>query len=200
MVTKICPYCGKEKTNNAFYLRMYKKKDGSISTYCSYACKLCIPKIRRKKYHSDENYRRKRLEENRICKMKNREKYLKKRREWRLKNKDRINQKQRDFYKKHKKEIFEKRKKYFQDHKDYYYQKRKEWYERTREELIKLLNGKCVVCGETNKDFLEFDHIKPINSHKRENNLLEIKKHPEKFQLLCANHHRRKTRNESRMS
>jgi len=66
-----------------------------------------------------------------------------------------------------------------------------------RVKLIEMLGGKCVSCDETEKILLVFDHIKPIFSRIRKiNNLREVKKYPERFQLLCANCHRRKTIND----
>lgn len=75
-------------------------------------------------------------------------------------------------------------------------QKLKDTRRRQRQELLKLLGGKCVHCGSTER--LEFDHIDPTtklftiatNLGKRTKNLLpEIKK----CQLLCKHCHCKKT-------
>jgi 5-methylcytosine-specific restriction endonuclease McrA len=64
-----------------------------------------------------------------------------------------------------------------------------------RLQLILDLGGKCKRCGNDDIDVLEFDHIVPLWSKNREygNILREVKKFPERFQLLCANCHRKKT-------
>jgi 5-methylcytosine-specific restriction endonuclease McrA len=61
--------------------------------------------------------------------------------------------------------------------------------------LILKLGDKCVHCSNDDVDVLEFDHIIPLHSKKRKygNILREVKSHPELFQLLCANCHRKKT-------
>lgn len=69
--------------------------------------------------------------------------------------------------------------------------------ERKRRELIQLLGGKCTNCGEVDWVILEFDHIEPIRGRREYSLLEEVRKYPERFQLLCANCHRKKTRNET---
>lgn len=59
-----------------------------------------------------------------------------------------------------------------------------------REEIITFLGGKCATCGETNIRFL---HIDKITGGKHNKALGHYKKHPEDYQILCANHHYEKT-------
>lgn len=101
----------------------------------------------------------------------------------------------------------------FQKHKAKRHLKHKEWYNKNkelvlligrrnakkeRERIIQKLGGKCVVCSERDLAVLELDHIIPLfNSKGRETTCIEeAKKNPEKFQVLCANCHRRKTLND----
>lgn len=191
-----CKNCKQTKNPEDFYYYKYKKKNGEITVYRSYVCKQCVPLIRKKKYHSDKEYRQKQLDANKEWRKKNRKHHLENRRKWREKNREKIRKRAREFYRKNRERLLKKTKEYHQSHKDYYYRKYREWHKKLRSELIKLLGGKCVVCGETNEDFLEFDHIKPLRGKRRGNILMEVKNNPELFQLLCANHHRRKTSNE----
>lgn len=66
---------------------------------------------------------------------------------------------------------------------------------------ITAYGGKCAVCGEADLDMLELDHIEGGgNAHRREmdggggNTYDWLRKHgyPAGFQVLCANHHRKK--------
>lgn len=74
------------------------------------------------------------------------------------------------------------------------------YYYTKREELIKLLGGKCAICGETNHSLLEFDHINPfdknidVSSHITSTNVIQNELN--KLQLLCINCHKNKTINE----
>jgi hypothetical protein len=59
----------------------------------------------------------------------------------------------------------------------------------------------CVVCGETDLDMLEFDHIDQKDKRNEISQLVvngccldTIKQEMAKCQVLCANHHRKKTR------
>ena len=65
-----------------------------------------------------------------------------------------------------------------------------------RIKAISRLNGKCVSCSTRNHQILDFDHIIPRFSsgyRKTTRNEQEMKRHPERFQLLCANCHWIKT-------
>src|SRR3954454_8102912 len=65
-----------------------------------------------------------------------------------------------------------------------------------REAILELYGNKCICCGQTNKKYLELDHINNDgNLHRRNGSsayyrdiLTKGSKHP--IQLLCANCHR----------
>lgn len=194
-----CKNCKQIKRKEDFYFHAYKKKNGEITLHRSYLCKYCISMIRKLKYNSNEQYRLQRLKSNENWRKKNRKKHLENRRKWRLGNKERIREYQREFYRVNREKILAQQKERYQKNKDYYYRKRREWYSNQRKKLVNLLGGKCVVCGETEEDFLEFDHIKPVRGKREGNSIMQVKKHPERFQLLCANCHRRKTSNERKV-
>jgi 5-methylcytosine-specific restriction endonuclease McrA len=72
-------------------------------------------------------------------------------------------------------------------------------YHRRRGEAIKQLGGRCVVCGESNPDKLEFDHV---DSTTREFTIAKklagvseekLQAELEKCQLLCKKCHQEKT-------
>lgn len=72
----------------------------------------------------------------------------------------------------------------------------KRCWKRRRENAVKLLGGKCVVCGKTEE--LEFDHIEPktkLMSIAKMSGLSEQRFQEElkKCQLLCHKHHVEKT-------
>ena len=63
-----------------------------------------------------------------------------------------------------------------------------------REEAIRLLGGQCIgrmpdgsLCGWSDPRALQFDHINGDGCKSRAKPS-EVLKHPERFQLLCANH------------
>lgn len=59
---------------------------------------------------------------------------------------------------------------------------------RERNRLMISLGGKCVNCGISDLDVLNFDHINNDGSKDRGKSILElVKKSPERFQPLCAN-------------
>lgn len=76
-------------------------------------------------------------------------------------------------------------------------ERNKQYYREKRELLINTLGGKCVICGETNHDLLEFDHINPftknidVSAHLTSTQL--IQNEICKLQLLCRNCHKYKT-------
>lgn len=68
-----------------------------------------------------------------------------------------------------------------------------------RQEIIKLLGGKCVKCGESDWRCLQIDHLNRFHGHYYERNhkgsemymrevLNLIKNGSNELQLLCANH------------
>jgi hypothetical protein len=62
---------------------------------------------------------------------------------------------------------------------------------RDRTESIRLLGGKCCVCGVTNPNWLHVDYI-PTNKnspYRHPRHLRFVKDHLNEFRLLCANHH-----------
>ena len=75
-------------------------------------------------------------------------------------------------------------------------ERNKQYYREKRELLINTLGGKCVICGETNHDLLEFDHINPftknidVSAHLTSTQL--IQNEICKLQLLCRNCHKYK--------
>jgi hypothetical protein len=77
------------------------------------------------------------------------------------------------------------------------------YHRRIHEEIYKLLGDACRNCGNADRRVLELDHInndgyleRPLGrangggSYKRD---LQVRKHPAKFQILCANCHAIKT-------
>lgn len=69
-----------------------------------------------------------------------------------------------------------------------------------RDEMLKVFGGKCFECGSNDKRLLNFDHINPrfkTGHRKNTRNEMEAKRHPERFQLLCANCHWLKTLKEA---
>lgn len=62
---------------------------------------------------------------------------------------------------------------------------------RDRIECIRILGGSCAVCGATNQNWLHVDYI-PTNKespYRHPRHLAFVKRHLDKFRLLCANHH-----------
>lgn len=62
---------------------------------------------------------------------------------------------------------------------------------RERLEAIRLLGGKCVVCGAINPNWLHVDYVPTTNGkpYRHPRHLKYIREHLEDFRLLCANHH-----------
>jgi hypothetical protein len=66
---------------------------------------------------------------------------------------------------------------------------------RRRQRLIEWLGGKCAVCGEVDVRCLQIDHINGGGRRERQRvgldqaaTLRMVVAHPERFQVLCANH------------
>ena len=74
------------------------------------------------------------------------------------------------------------------------------YYYKCRYKYITMLGGKCVNCGETNYDLLEFDHIDPftktidISTHITSPNL--VMRELPLVQLLCKKCHKIKSMND----
>lgn len=82
---------------------------------------------------------------------------------------------------------------------EYHREYSKKYYHRKREELIKLLGGKCKKCSSTEN--LHFDHIDPTNRGFKIGKLLNYSKEKlmeevQKCQLLCRKCHDKKSNNE----
>lgn len=68
---------------------------------------------------------------------------------------------------------------------------------RARSNLVREFGGMCRLCGYNECEMaLQFDHIVPIRSSYRNGQLVEVRAHPERFQLLCATCHEIKTIND----
>jgi len=67
----------------------------------------------------------------------------------------------------------------------------REKYRSGRIETIRLLGGKCIVCGVNNPHWLHLDYIPTTNGkpYRHPRHLKFIKEHISDFRLLCANHH-----------
>ena len=76
-------------------------------------------------------------------------------------------------------------------------ERNKRYYHEKREQMIMMLGGKCVNCGETNHDLLEFDHINPftknidVSAHQTSTQFIQTEL--SKLQLLCRKCHKDKT-------
>lgn len=204
MINIICRRCGLDKSFEDFQTTKHKNKKDEVVVYKNSICKQCITIMRREKYANDEDYRKKILSRSKICKEKKREHYLEKRREWRLRNRERINAKLRDFHQNHKKKkspYYYRKLEYSKEYAKSHIKERNEWRksycEKIRNDCIELLGRKCQKCGNSDLDVLEFDHIKPICN--KERSIFDVKFHPELYQLLCANCHRKKTRIDMRI-
>ena len=62
---------------------------------------------------------------------------------------------------------------------------------RDRLEAIRILGGKCIICGGSNPSWLHVDYIPTTNGkpYRHPRHLKYIKDHISDFRLLCANHH-----------
>ncbi len=60
-----------------------------------------------------------------------------------------------------------------------------------RLEMIRLLGGKCIVCGVDNPYWLHIDYIPTTRNerYRHPRHLRYVREHLDKFRLLCANHH-----------
>jgi hypothetical protein len=60
-----------------------------------------------------------------------------------------------------------------------------------RRKIIEILGGACIVCGVTNQAWLHADFIQTTRElrYRHPRHLAYIRRHPEQFRLLCANHH-----------
>ena len=69
-----------------------------------------------------------------------------------------------------------------------------------RRKAKELLGGKCALCGETDLEILEFDHIVPYQPRERTGVTITriLKGDTDNVQLLCANCHLRKSKTERR--
>ncbi len=80
----------------------------------------------------------------------------------------------------------------------------KSWRHDVSEEAIRVYGGKCNCCGETERAFLEIDHIDGGgNQHRKDEKIqggnslavwLKRNNWPEGFQILCANCNKAKER------
>jgi hypothetical protein len=61
-----------------------------------------------------------------------------------------------------------------------------------KQRKIDSLGGRCVVCGITDIRMLTIDHVNG-DGHRGVTKLAEILANPDRFQVLCANHHMLKT-------
>jgi hypothetical protein len=78
---------------------------------------------------------------------------------------------------------------------DYHYQKKRR--KKTKDELFQILGNKCVCCGETDRLYLQVDHVNNDGHAHRNSNekkhhhhseyLRYLAKNPGGLQLLCAN-------------
>lgn len=78
---------------------------------------------------------------------------------------------------------------------------KKEYRRRLRKAAMMLLGGKCARCQEDDYDVLQFDHIQPLWNVKTRPANDEIyhdilKGRTNNLQILCANCHIKKTRDE----
>ena len=132
---------------------------------------------------------------------KNRTKLLQKKKEWYNKNKEKVRKYQHEYHKK-----------YYKKNKERLIIKNNQWtegsgyrkyYQRKESlDLLEIMGGKCIMCGETDKRLLERDHI---NNGKKDRERFSgghamiryYLKHPKEakknLQPLCANCHKLKT-------
>ena len=82
----------------------------------------------------------------------------------------------------------------------YMLRKSRSWYARTRSRVISELGGACACCGESEKLFLEVDHIHNDGYAERKGNLLYRRVLAagcprDRYQVLCSNCNQGKRRN-----
>ena len=163
--------------------------------------------------HRDEILKRRKeyylIHKDKICK------YHK---EYCLAHKDEIRDYNRKYRHAHRSELIKRRREYYQSNKEYFKDSNRKWEERNiqkvqqyrqqysrdkREKIRKasldLLGGKCCQCGITDIRVLEIDHIFNDGKIDRKETkdiqarLEKIIRHPERYQILCANCHSIKT-------
>lgn len=175
--TIACIKCGEVKPISEFYTQEYQTKDGTKICPRTKMCKKCEQRInqpkqnkwRKDRYKKDKDYQKK------------------------------LRKRARDYYNDHREDIRKRKNKYYQDNRLQFIDNELERKEKLRKECFGLLGGKCQNCGIDEADILEIDHIIPLRNEKiKRRDYYEIKKHPEKFQLLCANCHKRKTNKEAK--
>lgn len=119
-------------------------------------------------------------------------------RNWREKNKTKCREYNKDWRKRNPEKFKAILKRYYEKVK----LKRIEAYQKLRLSAINLLGGECIDCGNSDERVLEFHHIKGNGNHTKGNKLYEtgkkqflhVLRSPNEFLLLCANHHRIRTR------
>lgn len=84
--------------------------------------------------------------------------------------------------------------KYYHNHREEILKRGAEHEQELREKCLQLFGSKCVKCGFSDKDLIEFDHIVPLrNRRERRGNYDDILKNPQDYQPLCPNCHKKKT-------
>ena len=139
-----------------------------------------------KKYQAKYQLKNKeKLKEYRIGRREIRKEYQK---QYRLKNKEKINEYDRQYRLNNKEEIVI---------------KQKEQYETNKLLAIQQLGGKCIVCGESNPDKLEFNHINPRDKDVNITHILNyninnktLQDELAKCNLLCKLCHLKETKNQ----
>jgi len=177
---KVCPQCNRDKNTSKFN-KSKTRKDG-LSFYCKECCKKHY-----RKWATPEN-RKKRNEKVRKSYAKNKDKINKRRRELRKQNPEKYRQHER----KYRKENVEKKRKWgrenYQRHKKDFLRRAKERKKKIIEKHIRILGGKCMICGYNKYvGVLELHHLMEKDSYY---DRYKSKLNYSNFMLLCANCHR----------
>lgn len=184
LVTKqvTCPECG--------YTFITKSKTGE--THCGY----CYSKI----VFDRELLNRIRRERWRKLNSEQLERECEKRRLYYKRNRERLREKRREYYRLNAEKIKAYVKKWKEEHPNYIrnwrllnrekvLQEKRLWYQKRKEERVKMLGGKCQICGY-NKCIasLTLHHLNP-EEKEREKDWIRDDFDPTKYMLLCSNCH-----------
>ena len=110
-----------------------------------------------------------------------------------------IKDKNSEYYARTKQRYSKQRAKYRATHREEYREREKQRYAKLRQEILEVYGFQCACCGETERLFLELDHIENNGkgvAGKALYTQVKLEGFPkDKYQLLCANCNQGKKRN-----